>query len=115
MNILAGWQKRWILNFCAIIFAAYIIRGFEVTLPGAIFGSLIFGIINAVIRPIAVMVTLPINIMTLGLFTLVINGLMLWLAGAAIKGFDIHGFGTAIISALVISIFSFIFSSFVKD
>jgi len=112
---LTGWLKRWILNVCAIIFAAYIIKGFEVTVPGAIFGSITLGIINAIIRPIAVMVTLPINIITLGLFTLVINGLMLWLAAAVIKGFDVHGFGTAIISALVISVFSFVISFFVKD
>jgi len=112
---MAGWLKRWILNFFAIILAAAIIKGFEVTVPGAIFGSVALGIINAVIRPVVIMVTLPLNFITLGLFTLVINGLMLWLAAAAIKGFDIHGFGAAIISALLISIFSFVINLFVKD
>jgi len=112
---LAGWLKRWIFNVCTIILAAYIIKGFEVTIPGAIFGSITLGIINAIIRPVIILITMPINIITLGLFTLVINGLMLWLAAAVIEGFDVHGFGAAIISALVISIFSFVISLFVKD
>lgn len=112
---MAGWLKRWILNFFAIILAASIIKGFEVTVPGAIFGSITLGIINAIIRPIVIMVTLPLNVITLGLFTLVINGLMLWLAAAIIKGFDIHSFGAAIISALFISIFSFLINLFIED
>ncbi|MDD4169611.1 MAG: phage holin family protein [Desulfotomaculaceae bacterium] len=112
---MTGWLIRWILNIIAIIFTAYLISGFEVTVTGAIFGSIILGIINAIIRPVVLLLTLPINIVTLGLFTLVVNGLMLWLAGSVIKGFDVHGFGTAIIAALLLSLFSFIISFFVKD
>ncbi|MCG9967593.1 phage holin family protein [Pelotomaculum terephthalicicum JT] len=112
---MAGWLIRWILNFFAVILTASIIKGFEVTVPGAIFGSITLGIINAIIRPIVIMVTLPLNVITLGLFTLVINGLMIWLAAAVIKGFDIHSFTAAIISALFISIFSFVINLLVKD
>ncbi|OPX86722.1 MAG: Membrane protein of unknown function [Pelotomaculum sp. PtaB.Bin104] len=112
---MTGWLIRWALNVVAIIFTAYIINGFEVTIAGAIFGSIILGIINAIIRPVILILTLPINIITLGLFTLVVNGLMLWLTSSMIKGFDVTGFGIAIIVALILSIFSFIISYLVKD
>lgn len=112
---MGGWLKRWILNIVSIVLAAYLIKGFDVTFFGAIFGSLTLGIINAIIRPVIIFLTIPINILTLGIFTLVINGLMLWLTSTVVKGFDITGFGTAVISALVISILSFLISFIVKD
>ncbi|MDD3652839.1 MAG: phage holin family protein [Desulfotomaculaceae bacterium] len=112
---MTGWLIRWVLNIIAIIFTAYLISGFEVTVPGAIFGSIILGVINAIIRPVVLLLTLPINIITLGLFTLVVNGLMLWLTSSVIKGFEVQGFGTAIIAALVLTLFSFVISFFVKD
>lgn len=112
---MTGWLIRWVLNIIAIIFTAYLISGFEVTVPGAIFGSIILGVINAIIRPVVLLLTLPINIITLGLFTLVVNGLMLWLTSSVIKGFEVQGFGTAIIAALVLTFFSFVISFFVKD
>jgi len=59
--------------------------------------------------------TLPLNILTLGLFTFVINALMLWLTSATIRGFDIHGFGWAILSAILFSVISFIISLFIDD
>jgi len=59
--------------------------------------------------------TLPFNIITLGLFTFVINGLMLWVTSATVKGFDIHGFGWAILSAIILSLVSFVISFFVDD
>jgi putative membrane protein len=110
-----GLVLRWILNIGGIILTSYVISGFEVTFLGAVFGSLVLGIVNAVIRPIIVILTLPLNFLTLGLFTLVINGFMLWLTSTVVKGFNIHGFTTAIISALLFSFFSFIISLLVKD
>lgn len=109
------WLFRWILNILGLLLTAYLIGGFEVTVLGAIVGSIILGIVNAIIRPVIVLLTLPINIVTLGLFTLVINGMMLWLTSAVVKGFDIHGFGAAILSALVLSIISFFASLLVED
>jgi putative membrane protein len=73
------------------------------------------GIINAVIRPLLLILTLPLNILTLGLFTFVINALMLWLTSATIRGFDIEGFGWAILSAILFSVISFIISLFIDD
>ena len=110
-----GWILRWLLNIAAILITAYLIPGFELTFWGAIVGSIFLGIVNAIIRPILIVLTLPLNIMTLGLFTLVINGFVLWLTAITVKGFDITGFGAAIISALVLSIVSFILSYLIKD
>ena len=110
-----GWLIRWLLNIAAIILTAYLIPGFTLTFWGAVVGSIFLGIINAIIRPILILLTLPLNIVTLGLFTLVINGFMLWLTAITVKGFDITGFGAAVLSALVLSIISFIVSFFVKD
>jgi putative membrane protein len=110
-----GWILRWVLNILAILLTAALLSGFEVTIWGAIVGSIVLGVINAVIRPLLIILTLPLNILTLGLFTFVINGFMLWMTAATVKGFDIHGFGWAIISAIVLSIMSLAISMFVDD
>ncbi len=110
-----GWLIRWICNILAIILTAYIIPGFELTIWGAIVGSIFLGIINAIIRPLLLILTLPFNILSLGLFTFIINGFMLFITSATIKGFTIHGFWWAVLSALVLSLVSFIISYFIKD
>jgi len=111
----AQWLIRWILNIAGIILTANIIQGFDVTPLAAIVGSILLGLVNAVIRPLVLLITLPINLLTLGLFTLVINGFMLWLVSILIRGFDIQNFGTAILAALLITIISSLISFFVKD
>ncbi len=110
-----GWIIRWVLNIVAIIITAAIIPGFELSVWGAIVGSVFLGIINAVIRPILLLLTLPLNMLTLGLFTFIINAIMLSITAATIKGFDIHGFGWAVLSAIVLSIISFLISFMVED
>lgn len=110
-----GWVLRWLLNISAIILTAAIIPGFELTIWGAIVGSVFLGVCNAVIRPVIILLTLPLNILSLGLFTFIINGFMLYLTSATIKGFTIHGFWWAVLSALVLSVISFIISYFIKD
>jgi len=109
------WFIRWVLNIAGIIFTARVIEGFNATVMGAIIGSIILGLINATIRPLILLLTLPINLLTLGLFTFVINGLMLWLVSLAVKGFAIHNFGTAFIAALLLMVISSAISFFVKD
>jgi putative membrane protein len=113
--MLQGWLLRWLLNILAIILTAVIVPNFELTPWAAVVGSIFLGIINAVIRPLLILLTLPLNIMTLGIFTLVINGFMLWITSITIRGFDINGFGWAILSALVLSILSFVVSFFIED
>ncbi|MBC7075345.1 MAG: phage holin family protein [Syntrophomonadaceae bacterium] len=110
-----GWTLRWLLNIVAIIITAALIPGFQLTVWAAIVGSVFLGIINAVIRPLLIILTLPLNILTLGLFTFVINGFMLWITSVTIRGFNIQGFGWAVLSAIVLSIVSFALSYFVDD
>ncbi|MDD3267969.1 MAG: phage holin family protein [Syntrophomonadaceae bacterium] len=110
-----GWVIRWLLNIIAIILTAYIVPQFDLSPWGAIVGSIFLGIVNAVIRPLLLILTLPVNILSLGLFTFVINGLMLWITSATVKGFDIHGFGWAILSAMLLSVISFLISFLVED
>lgn len=109
------WFIRWVLNVAGVVFTANIIKGFDVTLTGAIVGSIILGLINATIRPLILLFTLPINLLTLGLFTFVINGLMLWLVSLAVKGFVVQNFVVAVIAALILMIISSAVNFFVKD
>lgn len=81
----------------------------------ALAAAVLLGIINAVIRPILIFLTLPITILTLGLFLLVINGLMLWLVAALIPGFHVNGFWGAVLGSLLVSIVSWILSSLVTS
>lgn len=112
---MSHWLVRWILNVIVIIVTAYLIEGFDVTILGAIVGSILLGLVNATIRPVILLVTLPLNILTLGLFTLVVNGLMLWLVSSVIKGFTVEGFGAAFLAALLITVISSVISFLVKD
>jgi putative membrane protein len=113
--MMKGWLFRWLLSIFVIILASFVVEGFNVTPLGAVVGSIVLGFVNAFIRPVILLLTLPLNVVTLGLFTLVINGLLLWFTSALIKGFDVTGFGTAFLAALIISIFSFVFNMFIKD
>lgn len=113
--MLQGWMLRWLLNILALIITAALLPGFELTVWAAIVGSIFLGIINAVIRPLLLILTLPLNLLSLGLLTFVINGFMLWLTSVTIRGFEINGFGWAILSALLLSLISFVISYFVED
>lgn len=87
---------------------AKIVPGIEIDGCGyALLAGLILGIINALVRPLLVLLTLPVTILTLGLFLFVINALMLKLAAALAPGFRVRGFGAALLGALLLSIFSF--------
>jgi len=96
------WFLRWLLNTFILMLVAYIVPG--ISFSGfwpALLASAIFGLINAVVRPLMIILTLPINILTLGLFTLVINALMFWLASTIVKGFFVANFAAAFWGALV--------------
>ena len=96
--------------------AAYLLSGIHVNGFGsALFAALVLGILNAFFRPILFILTLPINIMTLGLFTFVINALLLKMASGVIPGFDVHGFWSAVFAALIISGVNWILSSFINE
>ena len=109
------WFIRWMLNIAGIIFTANVIIGFDVTAVGAIVGSIVLGFVNATIRPLLLLLTLPLNLLTLGLFTFVINGLMLWAVSMFVRGFEIQNFVTAFFAALILTVISSVISFLVKD
>jgi putative membrane protein len=100
----------------AIIFTSYLLDGIQVTgFVTAVFAAAMLGILNALFRPILILLTLPINILTLGFFTFVINALMLKMASAVISGFDVDGFWSAIFGSLIISAISWLLNSFINE
>lgn len=98
----------WLISALAIIITAYLLPG--VRLSGffaALVTALVLGLINAFIKPVLLLLTLPINILTLGLLTLVINALLIMLAGAIVPGFSVSGFWWALLFSLVLSIVNY--------
>lgn len=100
---------HWLISTIAILIAAYIVPGVTVTLMGAIIAAVVLGALNLFIRPILVVLTFPITVITLGLFSLVINALLVMLAAVIVPGFAIIGFWTALFFALVLSIVNWVF------
>ncbi len=114
--MLPGLLIRWLVNAGALWLIAYAIEGIEVSGPlAAIVAAAVLGIINAILRPIFILLTLPINILTLGLFTFILNGFMLYLAGTLVRGFEVQGFWAAVFGALVLSIVSGLTTAFLSD
>jgi len=92
---------RWLISAAAIFAVPYIVPGVHVLdLYTAIIAALVIGLINLVIRPILIILTLPITILTLGLFTLVINALLFWFVSTFVKGFYVDGFVAALLGSL---------------
>lgn len=111
-----GLLLRWLILSLAILAASYVLDGIEVSgfLP-ALFAAAILGILNAFLRPILLLLTLPLNILTLGLFTFVINAGLLLLVSRVITGFAINGFWTALVGSLLISVVSWLLTSLISD
>jgi putative membrane protein len=106
-----GLLIRLVLNALALIVVAYLVPGIHVYgLGGALLAALILGIVNAVIRPILMIVSLPLEILTLGLFVLVINALLFWFVGALHAGLYVDGFWPAFWGAFVMAIISWLLS-----
>ncbi|MDX1707525.1 MAG: phage holin family protein [Desulfobacterales bacterium] len=111
-----GMLIRWLTTTAAIVATAYLLDGIQVSgFFSAVFAAAVLGILNAVLRPLALLLTLPINILSLGLFTFIINALMLKMASGIIPGFGVYGFWTAIFGSLLISFISWLLNSFVSE
>jgi putative membrane protein len=111
-----GFLIRWLILTIAIIIASYLLEGIHISgFFSAFFAAAALGILNALFRPILILLTLPINILTLGLFTFIINALMLKLASGVIPGFEVYGFWTAVFGSLIISVVSSLLNSFISD
>ena len=107
---------RWIILALAIVIAAYLFPGIHVSSFGtALLSAMVLGILNAFFRPILIILTLPINILTLGLFTFVINAFLLMMTSGLIGGLIVNDFGSALLGSLIISLVSWFLSSFIND
>ncbi len=106
---------RWIINAAALMLIAQYFPGINVSgWYAALITALVLGLVNAVIRPILILLTLPINIITLGLFTFVVNGLLFWFASTVVKGFSVAGFWPAFWGALIMAVLNWIVSTLLK-
>lgn len=112
---------RLAVNLAVTIFAFWVAvqllpgMSFTGTLADWVVAAIVFGVVNAIIRPILMLLTLPINVVTLGLFTLVINALMLWLTSWISAALTVDGFFTALLGALVIAVVSTVINWFLPD
>jgi putative membrane protein len=113
---MAGIIIRWLTTTAAIVATAYLLEGIRVSgFFSAVFAAAVLGIFNAVLRPIALLLALPILIISLGLFTFIINALMLKMASAIIPGFSVYGFWNAVFGSLLISLISWLLNSFIGE
>ena len=116
MRILMYLLLRLIINAAALLLVAYLVPGFEVGgIYAALIVAVILGVLNAIVRPLLIVLTLPINIITLGLFTFIINALILWFVSTFVKGFDITGFIPALAGALILWFVSLVASWLIKQ
>lgn len=107
--------SRWILNALLLMAVAYIVPGITVSgVYTALIVAVILGLVNAVIRPILIVLTLPINVLTLGLFVFVINGALFWFVASFVDGFSVEGFIPAFVGALLLTAFSWAGNKFIK-
>jgi putative membrane protein len=94
-----------VLTALAILIVAQVVGGVQVSGFGAaLIGALILGFVNAFVRPVMILLTLPLTIVTLGLFLFVLNAFMLWLVAALVPGFQISGFGAALLGSLLLTV-----------
>ena len=107
---------RWVTTAFALWLTSLIVKGIDCSGIAPLFvAAVVLGIFNAILRPLVLVVTFPINLLTLGLFTFVINGAMLKLTSEVVRGFSVAGFWPAVIGALLLSAFSFMLNLFVND
>lgn len=103
---------KWLLSAAALLAVAYLYRGVEVTsFSAALVAALVIGLLNMILRPVLVVLTLPVTVVTLGLFLFVINALMFWAAASVLDGFYVRGFGAALLGSLIYTLFGIVIDS----
>ena len=103
---------KWLLSAAALLFVAYIYSGVHVqSFTAALIAAAVIGLLNAVLRPVLVVLTLPVTVLTLGLFLFVINALMFWAASGLLAGFEVRGFGAALLGSLIYSVLGMVIES----
>ena len=103
---------KWLLSAAALLAVAYLYSGVEISsFSSALIAAFVVGLLNSVLRPILVILTLPVTVVTLGLFLFVINALMFWAAAGLLPGFNVAGFGAALIGSLIYSVLGIVIDS----
>jgi putative membrane protein len=103
---------KWLLSAAALLFVAYLYSGVQVSsFTSALIAAFVIGLLNAVVRPVLVVLTLPVTVVTLGLFLFVINALMFWAAASVLDGFQVRGFLAALIGSLIYSVIGIVIDS----
>lgn len=112
MRILAAWA----INALCLLALPYLVGAVQVSGVGtALVVALVLGLLNVLIRPILIVLTLPINLLTLGLFIFVINGMLFWIVARFVEGFEVASFGWAIVGAFVYSVVSWAISALLLE
>jgi len=102
----------WLINTVALFAIPQLLDSVQIdSFSAALLASLVLGLVNTLLRPILILLTLPVTFLTLGLFIFVINGLMFWAAADLVKGFQVDNFGAAILGALIYSVLSWALST----
>ena len=105
----------WLINTVALIAVAYLMPSISVaSFNAALVAALVLGLVNAVVRPVLVLLTLPVTILTLGLFIFVLNGLLFWAVAEWLEGFTVAGFWSGVLGAILFSIVSWLLSALVS-
>ena len=103
---------KWLLSASALLFVAYVYGGVQVSNFGtAMLAALVLGLLNAVVRPVLVVLTLPVTVLTLGLFLFVINALMFWAASALLQGFAVRNFLAALVGSILYTLVGMVIES----
>jgi len=103
---------KWLLSAAALLFVATVYSGVEVrTFSSALVASFVIGLLNTVVRPILLVLTLPVTLLTVGLFLFVINALMFWAAASILDGFHVRGFAAALVGSLLYSLLGLVIES----
>ena len=103
---------KWLLSAASLLFVAYVYSGVEVqSFTSALIAAFVIGLFNVVLRPVLVLLTLPVTIVTLGLFLFVINALMFWAAASVLSGFQVTGFVAALVGSLIYTVLGVLIES----
>jgi putative membrane protein len=104
----------WLINTIALLAVAYLMPSVTIASFGAaLIASAVLGLVNTIIRPILVLLTLPVTVLTLGLFIFVINGLLFWMVASWLEGFEVAGFWSGVLGAIAYSLISWLLSALV--
>jgi putative membrane protein len=103
---------RWLLSAAALLLVAYLYNGVEVrSFTAALIAAFVIGLLNTIVRPALIVLTLPVTVLTLGLFLFVINALMFWAAASVLDGFQVRNFTAALVGSLLYSLAGMVIDS----